>query len=91
MNYRKIYEEYYGVKLNPKIVIHHIDHYHYNNDPKNLVAIQPSLHTKYHIYWNRLNEYDPQRMVSYKQEFIKLLNNFEKAYQEIINICNERN
>lgn len=52
VNYRKIYEEYTGVKIPKGYHIHHIDGNHNNNDPKNLEMLTPDEHAKKHGFLN---------------------------------------
>lgn len=46
--HRKIYEEYYNVKLTSNDIIHHIDGNKLNNDPKNLVKVSRAEHVRIH-------------------------------------------
>lgn len=46
--HRLIYEDHYGVKLPPHIVVHHIDGNPLNNDINNLKAMTKEEHTKIH-------------------------------------------
>lgn len=49
MDYRRLYEETYGILLEPNgLEVHHIDHNRKNNDIKNLVALPTDLHHRYH-------------------------------------------
>jgi hypothetical protein len=48
MDYRKIYEEYYGIKIPRGQHIHHMDHDHANNHPHNLEMLSPDEHAKKH-------------------------------------------
>lgn len=48
MNYRKLYEKHYGIKIPPEYDIHHIDFNRNNNDIKNLILLPKSLHRKLH-------------------------------------------
>ena len=47
--YRKIFEEYYGVKIPKNYHIHHIDGDRNNNNPKNLKMLSPEEHFKIHL------------------------------------------
>jgi hypothetical protein len=89
MNYRQIYKDLFG-DIPTGYVIHHINNDHYDDKPINLVAIPRKLHCQYHNAYNRLKEYDPQRMVSDGKYFIELLNKFETYYISIINIANRK-
>ena len=55
INYRKIYEQYYGPiprdDIGRKYEIHHIDGNSNNNDPKNLIAI--SIKDHYNIHYDQ--------------------------------------
>lgn len=51
-NYRKIYEEYYGVKIPKGYHIHHKDFDRKNNDPLNLEMLTPDEHAQKHGYLN---------------------------------------
>ena len=55
-DYRKYYENYYGVKIPKGYEIHHIDLNHENNDINNLVSLPRKLHRKLHFYINAINE-----------------------------------
>ena len=46
--YRKIFEEYYGVKIPNGFDIHHIDGDRNNNDISNLLMLPHTLHAEYH-------------------------------------------
>ena len=52
MDYRKLYENYYNVKLSSSWDIHHIDFNHSNNDICNLVALPKELHHKLHTSYD---------------------------------------
>jgi len=88
-NYKKIYEENFGI-IHDNYIIHHIDHDHYNNNLINIVAINPILHQQYHNLYNRLNEYTPQTIIQNKDEYINLLNKFEEKYLTIMEIANNK-
>jgi len=47
--YRKIYENYYGVKIPKGMHIHHIDGNRENNDPLNLKLLTPKEHFAIHL------------------------------------------
>jgi len=51
-SYRKIYEEFYNIKIPNGYEIHHIDFNHSNNDIKNLVMLPKELHKDLHYYYN---------------------------------------
>lgn len=51
-NYRKIYEEYYNVKIPKGYHIHHKDFNRQNNDPLNLEMLTPDEHAQKHGYLN---------------------------------------
>lgn len=48
MNYRKLYERHYGIKIPPEYEIHHIDFNRNNNDIINLLLIPKQLHRQLH-------------------------------------------
>jgi hypothetical protein len=50
--YRRIYEDYHGVKIPKGYHIHHIDYDRTNNDPLNLEMLTPDEHAKKHGYLN---------------------------------------
>jgi len=52
VNYKKIYEEYYGVKVLKGMHIHHKDMNHENNDPLNLEMLTPDEHAQKHGFLN---------------------------------------
>ena len=48
-NYKKIYEDYFGIKWDPKqFEIHHLDMNRENNNISNLVLLPKKLHKEYH-------------------------------------------
>ena len=49
-NYRRIYEEYYGIKIPEGFIIHHIDSNRDNNNISNLLMLPKTLHSRYHFY-----------------------------------------
>lgn len=51
-SYRKIYEDYHGVKIPKGMHIHHIDGNRDNNDPTNLEMLTPDEHAQKHGYIN---------------------------------------
>lgn len=55
MDYRKKYEEYYGIKISDEYEIHHMDLNHSNNDMSNLLLIPKKLHKKYHYLINGIS------------------------------------
>ena len=89
MNYIEFYKEKIGNVLKGWDV-HHINHDHYDNSSINLVAIPKKLHRSYHNYYNQLKDYDPQRMISYKDYFLTTLDKFEEKYSLIIQYANEK-
>lgn len=50
MNYRKLYENYYNLKIPFNWEIHHIDANRENNDIKNLIMLPKQLHRALHNY-----------------------------------------
>lgn len=46
--HRYIAEQYYGIKLNPSLQVHHIDENKLNNDPLNLQILTSSEHAALH-------------------------------------------
>src|SRR6185369_6009002 len=48
-NYRKIYEDFHGIKIPPGMHIHHIDGNPDNNDPLNLQMVTPEEHAQIHM------------------------------------------
>lgn len=48
MNYRKLYEKHYGIKIPPEYDVHHIDFDHHNNDINNLLLLPRELHQRLH-------------------------------------------
>lgn len=53
-NYRKIYEQYYGVKIPKGYHIHHKDMNHENDDPLNLEALDKDVHAQKHGFLTNL-------------------------------------
>jgi hypothetical protein len=59
VNYRKIYMEHYGCRLEDMsgMDVHHIDGNHNNNEPSNLMLVTPEEHARIHehefIIWAR--------------------------------------
>jgi len=47
-NYRKLFCKHYGIKLDSRYDIHHIDGNRENNDIGNLMILPKSLHAMYH-------------------------------------------
>lgn len=47
-NYRKIYEQYYGIKIPKGYHIHHKDMNHHNDDPLNLEMLTAGNHAQKH-------------------------------------------
>lgn len=45
---KKIYEDYFNIKVDDEFVIHHLDGNRNNNDIKNLLMLPSELHGKYH-------------------------------------------
>ena len=55
MNYKKLYEEELGIKVNgDKYHIHHIDGDRSNNRFRNLLLLPKELHRKYHALKDKL-------------------------------------
>ena len=52
VNYRKIYEQYFGAKIPKGYHVHHKDMNHWNNNPLNLEALVPDDHAKKHGFLN---------------------------------------
>lgn len=48
MNYRKLYENHYGINIPPEYDIHHIDFNRDNNKIDNLILLPKRLHRKLH-------------------------------------------
>ena len=48
MDYRRLYENHYGITIPPEYDIHHIDFNHENNDINNLILLPKSLHQRIH-------------------------------------------
>ena len=54
IDYRKKYEQYYGIKLTIDYAIHHIDFDRTNNEIENLLLLPRKLHAKYHFILNAI-------------------------------------
>lgn len=52
MNYRKLYEKHYGIKIPPEYDIHHIDGNRGNNAIDNLVLLPKHTHATLHLICN---------------------------------------
>ena len=52
MNYRKLYENHYGIKIPPDYDIHHIDGDRGNNAIENLVLLPRTTHEALHLICN---------------------------------------
>lgn len=52
VDYRKIFEDFNGVKIPKGYHIHHIDGNHNNNNPENLEMLTPDEHAKKHGFLN---------------------------------------
>lgn len=87
-NYRKIYENYFNIKIPKNFDVHHIDLDHYNNDISNLVMIPNELHNIYHkllnIIPNELNINKELRPFGngYNSYLIDSLIKFNNVYEE---------
>jgi hypothetical protein len=51
-DYRKLYEQTYGITIPHDFDIHHIDFNHNNNDISNLVALPKELHNRLHTRYD---------------------------------------
>lgn len=52
MNYRRLYENHYGITIPPEYDIHHIDFNRENNEIENLLLIPKELHKRLHSVRN---------------------------------------
>ena len=52
MNYRRLYEKHYGIKIPPEYIIHHIDGNRGNNAIDNLVLLPKYTHEILHLVCN---------------------------------------
>lgn len=48
MNYRRLYEKHYGIKIPPEYDVHHIDFNHDNDEIENLILLPKKLHQRLH-------------------------------------------
>lgn len=65
MNYRKIYENYYSIKIPKGFVIHHIDEDRSNNEIQNLLMMPAELHTKWHSIKQRCGRSQMMKTLDY--------------------------
>ena len=49
MNYRKLYERHYGIKIPLGFHIHHIDGNRENNEIRNLILLPGKVHSELHL------------------------------------------
>ena len=50
MNYRKLYEQAFGIKIPSDYDVHHLDFDHSNNDLSNLLLLPRKLHQEIHKF-----------------------------------------
>lgn len=65
MNYREKVEKKYGIKLNKKYEVHHIDLDRENNEIENLLILPAFLHNKYHTCLNEINRCKKETNVNF--------------------------
>lgn len=70
MDYRKLYEAHYGIKILPGFEIHHIDQNRNNNNIKNLLLLPKRLHSQLHWVNNTLFAYFDN-----SKKFLQIMNN----------------
>lgn len=75
--YRKKYEEFHKVKLEPHQVIHHKDHNRKNNDINNLEVMDYSEHSSMHHAGVKKPKHKKQTL-SKKKEPLYYENNFQR-------------
>lgn len=83
--YRKVYEDYYGIKIPAGMVIHHIDEDPENNDPKNLLMLPSELHQRYHTCKNAMLAILPHfdgELRRYNQYSFAVLADFAEVLRE---------
>lgn len=54
MNYRKLYERHYGIKIPKGFHVHHIDGNRENNTIRNLILLPGKIHSELHFIKNSL-------------------------------------
>lgn len=65
-NYRKIYEDYFGIEIPESFDIHHIDCNHSNNEIDNLIMLPKELHQRYHNALQQLEIIDGRASIPAK-------------------------
>lgn len=65
-NYRKIYEDYFGIEIPESFDIHHIDCNHSNNEIDNLIMLPKELHQRYHNALQQLEVIDGRASIPAK-------------------------
>ena len=65
--HRKVYEDYYGIKLKPSQIIHHIDFDRTNNRIENLwLYNSASEHQREHANYRRLRKFNPAENIKFE-------------------------
>ena len=78
MNYRKIYSDYFGIKIGSEYAIHHIDGNRSNNKIYNLLLLPKRLHSQYHFYKSIIDSWNKSTDLNDIYGNTYLLNAFEK-------------
>lgn len=82
IDYRKYYEDYYGINIQDGFVIHHIDGNRNNNRIDNLLMLPNELHARYHFYKNHFIYMNFELQLFGKKESAWL-----RGYADIIEEC----
>lgn len=92
MNYRKLYETHFDIKLSKDYDVHHIDFDRENNTIDNLIAMPNKLHRNYHKLLLQNKNYHSNNMLHLELNTdvnINIHNNTVKFIKNMSTILNE--